>query len=170
MDVRCGSARHLCQRGRERGSTVQAPAAAENKFDANETQRLSSVRYFPAGEQSKYCYVFSRDDFSFIQPDTAFLVRAAFRAGNLTLNASGEPTNTFQLLINANLWDDVSFSLPQSQVVVKEAYIVPANNTSLAGKDAGTLTGIPFISSLNCGFFPLTSTIIIQRTPPCPCI
>ncbi|MCO5567352.1 hypothetical protein L7F22_021042 [Adiantum nelumboides] len=141
---------------------VQAPGPAENNlYDANEAQRLSNVRYFPAEEQSKYCYVFSRDDFPFIQPDTAFLVRATFWAGNLTFNASGAATNTFQLLINADIWDDVSIALPQSQVVVKEAYMLPANYTSspsiavcLAGSGAGTMTGIPFISSLELRLLP----------------
>ncbi|MCO5597899.1 hypothetical protein L7F22_051984 [Adiantum nelumboides] len=162
MSDAAGQAAIFVSEGVSVAAPVQAPAAAEiKKYDANEAQRLSSVRYFPGGEQSKYCYVFSGNDFPFVQPHTALLVRAAFWAGNLTFNASAGTTNTFQLLINADIWDDVSIALPQSQVVVKEAYMLPASNTSppsisvcLAGKGAGNMTGIPFVSSLELRLLP----------------
>ncbi|MCO5607650.1 hypothetical protein L7F22_061848 [Adiantum nelumboides] len=141
---------------------VPVPAAAENKYyDVNDAQRLSNLRYFP-GEQSKYCYVFTQDNFPFIKQGTAFLVRAAFWAANLTFNLSSATTttNNFQLLINADIWDNVTIKLPQKEVVFKEAYMLAANNNPssmsvcLAGRRAGAGAGIPFISSLELRLLP----------------
>ncbi|KAI5057398.1 hypothetical protein GOP47_0027413 [Adiantum capillus-veneris] len=141
------------------GETVSVAKAVQAPADAG-AQSLSSVRYFP-GEQSKYCYVFTEDTYDFIRSERAFLARASFWTGD-DLMTFGNHT-TFQLLINADIWDDVSIYLPQSDVVVKEAYILPSNDSSppsisicLSGRGAASNmnTGIPFISSLELRLLP----------------
>lgn len=125
--------------------TVQSPLN-------NPPTQFNSIRYFP-GEQSKYCYVFNGPDHG-VQQTKAYLIRASFwlGGGQLPFDTLSKQQITFQLLINADHWDDISIGLPQTDTegaVVKEMYMVadsPTISVCLAGRGIGLDT--PFISSL----------------------
>eukprot|EP00250_Pteridium_aquilinum_P022388 c25365_g2_i6 orf=50-2548(+) len=126
-------------------STVTPPT------DANAPDQFSTIRYFP-GNQTKYCYVFNNfnNQDHGIVAGSAYLVRASFWVGTaLPYETQVQNIVSFKLLMNADEWDDVVITLPQTEAIVKEMYVIAMKDTidvCVAGKVIGM--DIPFISSL----------------------
>ncbi|KAH7297424.1 hypothetical protein KP509_26G069200 [Ceratopteris richardii] len=124
-------------------TTVTPPASAGS------SSPLSKIRYFP-GEQNKYCYVFNQKDHG-VSKGATYLIRASFWAGaTLPYDTQIENQATFKLLIDADVWDELSIRLPQTgREETREIYLSALKDTidvCLTGK--GTGLDIPFISSL----------------------
>ncbi|KAH7297437.1 hypothetical protein KP509_26G069500 [Ceratopteris richardii] len=126
-------------------TTVNLPSSSS----AGTTSPLSTIRYFP-GEQSKYCYVFNQEDHG-VSEGATYLIRASFWAGaSLPYHTQIANQATFKLLIDADVWDELSIRLPQTgREEMREIYVSALKDTidvCLTGKATGS--DIPFISSL----------------------
>ncbi|KAH7297461.1 hypothetical protein KP509_26G070700 [Ceratopteris richardii] len=117
---------------------------------AGTTTPLSTIRYFPGDRQNKYCYVFNNHDHGVLKGVT-YLIRASFWAGSTLPYATRVPNQTtFQLLVGADVWDEVSIGLPQTgREEIRELYLFASKDTidiCITGQATGS--DIPFISSL----------------------
>ncbi|KAH7297442.1 hypothetical protein KP509_26G069900 [Ceratopteris richardii] len=126
-------------------TTVTLPSSSS----AGTTSPLSTIRYFP-GEQNKYCYVFNQRDHG-VSKGATYLIRASFWAGaTLPYDTQIANQTTFKLLIDADVWDELSIRLPQTdREEMREIYISALKDTidvCLTGRATGSDT--PFISSL----------------------
>ncbi|KAH7306975.1 hypothetical protein KP509_22G040600 [Ceratopteris richardii] len=124
--------------------TKVTPPVSENAYSSP----LASMRYFP-DDRSKFCYTFNSDHG--VTKDSVYLIRASFWAGSSLPYATRIAGQVkFELLIYADVWDEVVIPLPQTgREEIREMYVIALwdyIDVCLTGKSSDS--DIPFISSL----------------------